>query len=479
MASTGRKTLETSAREQRNRQREQMQNELRSRSSRMKSVITEFQPDAVEIEQRVVSGGARWTLYVVALFLVAVVWWSCWAEVDQIVRAPGKIVSIAPVRIIQGAAAAPIESMIARFGQIVRPGDTLATLDSTFSDADIRQFLVKIDAVNSAVARLEAEREEREFNITGHERDRGWLVQLSFYEERKKQFNSKMEEFASEVLKVESQKASNLLEMSATESLLETLRGLRDTKIELYEKGSESKINMLNSVEQVKQEETKVEVAKSKFRELDAQLVVIEKQTAAFVAGWRAEIAGKLTEAYDELGTLQEDLNKANKALEYTTISVPADGEYPEYYVLEAAERTLGSVVKEGEALFKLAPLGSTLEVEMEVPSRDIGRVQIGDEVKIKLTAFPYQKHGYLTGTITTISEGTEEKQSEGGQPQMPYYRARVSIVDPNALTNVSKNFRLIPDSVAECEIKVGRRSVISFFLYPLWRAFDTSIRDP
>ncbi len=479
MAPTSRKTLEPSAREQRSRQREQMQNELRSRSLRMRSVITEFQPDAVEIEQRSVPGGARWTLYVVVLFLATVVWWSYWAKVDQIVRAPGKVVSIAPVRIIQGAAAAPIESMIARFGQIVRPGDTLATLDPTFSDADVRQLEVKIDGVQSAIARLESERSGRPFDLTGHETAPGWLVQFSFFEERNKQFHSKIEEFESEVAKIESQKTSNLVELAANEELRDIYIVVRDRTIVLWQQGSETELKKLSSEQQVKAEESKILVSKSKYVELEAQLNVIAKQRAAFEAGWRAELAGKLTESYDELASLREDLNKANKTREYTRIPVPEDAEFSEYYVLEAAERTLGSVVKEGEALFKLAPLGAKLEVEMEIPGRDRGRVKIGDKVTIKLAAFPYQKHGYLEGKITTISEGTEEKQTEGGQPQPPYYRATVAIDNPNALKNVSKDFRLIPDSVAECEIKVGRRRVIEFFLYPIWRAFDSSIRDP
>ncbi|MDG2014411.1 MAG: hypothetical protein P8J33_12965, partial [Pirellulaceae bacterium] len=37
----------------------------------------------------------------------------------------------------------------------------------------------------------------------------------------------------------------------------------------------------------------------------------------------------------------------------------------------------------------------------------------------------------------------------------------------------------LRPGMSATAEIKVGRRRVIDFFIYPLFRSLDTSIREP
>jgi HlyD family secretion protein len=37
----------------------------------------------------------------------------------------------------------------------------------------------------------------------------------------------------------------------------------------------------------------------------------------------------------------------------------------------------------------------------------------------------------------------------------------------------------MIPGLAATAEMKVGERSVISYFLYPVLRGFDESIREP
>ncbi len=445
----------------------------------MQRVLNEFQPDAVEIETRSVAGGARWTLYTVGLLLIAAIAWSWWAKVDVIVMAPGKVVSLAPATVIQGASGAPIKSMIARFGQIVRPGDTLATLDPTFSEADVRQLTNKIDGFKAAIARLEAERAGLAFSVDGHAEDPEWQRQLQAWQDRQQEFLSKQEEFASEKRKVDSQDKSNEIELENSRNRREALTEIYETTKKLYGKGSKSDLDLLNARFSLEQENTKIGTGENKRNEFKAEHEVITRRRDAFEAGWRAEVAGKLLAAYTEMNSLTEDLNKAQRSREYTTIPVPPSDEWQEFYVLEVAERSLGSVIQQGEALFRLVPLNAPLEIEMEIPSRDVGRTRVGDKVNIKLAAYPYQKHGSLTGRITTISEGTAERESQPGLPPVTYYRARVSIENPNALENVPADFRLIPDMVAECEIIGVKRRVMEFFLYPIWRAFDISIRDP
>ena len=58
------------------------------------------------------------------------------------------------------------------------------------------------------------------------------------------------------------------------------------------------------------------------------------------------------------------------------------------------------------------------------------------------------------------------------------YYPARVSDM-VNTLKRVPKDTQLVPGMTLTAEIKVSERSVISYFLYPLTKAFGESIREP
>jgi HlyD family secretion protein len=106
--------------------------------------------------------------------------------------------------------------------------------------------------------------------------------------------------------------------------------------------------------------------------------------------------------------------------------------------------------------------------------------VRKNDPVRIKIDAFPFQRHGTVDGTLSVIGE--DSFVSEGGGPgsrtTRAYYPARVSNLDTK-LTKVPADTRLTPGMTLTAEIKVSERSVLSYFTYPLMKAFDEGIREP
>ena len=208
-------------------------------------------------------------------------------------------------------------------------------------------------------------------------------------------------------------------------------------------------------------------------------------------------MASGLLDSYEKLANTEQELKKARRMGESDEVRVPPNELYEEFIVLEVADLSAGSVVKAGEPLFRLMPLDVPLEMEIEIAGRDIGRVRAvenmpkdeqlenfefpqGSEVTVKINAFNYQKHGFLSGVVRTISEGAFEKQGQSQQPApMANYRGRVELLQPVRLENVPEDFRLMPGMTASAEIKVGKRRVIEYFLYPLLRYLDNGLREP
>ncbi|HMP78262.1 MAG TPA: HlyD family type I secretion periplasmic adaptor subunit [Pirellulaceae bacterium] len=479
MATTSGTDIKSDASRRRRERRTEMQNEMRSRTPGFQRTIVEFLPDAVEIEQRAVPGGARWTLYLVVCLLAAAVAWSCWAEVDQVVTSPGKLVTTEQPVLIQTATTVPIRAIHVQFGQVVRPGDLLATLDATFSDADVRQLEQKTSSLQALVARVTAEVNGDEFKIEGRESNRDWLLQWQAYLERQKEYRAKIEEFRAEAVKLEAQRNSSLVEILGAEEKLEILKKLESKSLELLESRSVADINVLGRQLQVKETEVQIATLNGRIAELDAEADAIARRLSAFEAGWRATAMGELLKASDELYAAQQELSKALRAQELIELRVPTDLNHHEFFVQEIAERSPGSVVQPGEALFKLVPLSSGMEVEVEIPGRDVARVRLNDEVRVKLASFPYQKHGWLNGRVRTVSESSFEKQTEQGGPAISTFRARIALIEPIELKRVQTGFRLLPGMVTDTEIKVGTRRVVEYFLYPLTDALQSSIKEP
>ncbi|TIP61845.1 MAG: HlyD family type I secretion periplasmic adaptor subunit, partial [Mesorhizobium sp.] len=125
--------------------------------------VRDFQSDARKIDERRVPWVVGATLYVlVALIMVAGIWASV-AKVDQIVVAPGKLVTTASTIVVQPLEISTVRSIDAKVGGIVRKGDALATLDATFSEADADQLRGKVASLAAQIERLEAELDDRPY----------------------------------------------------------------------------------------------------------------------------------------------------------------------------------------------------------------------------------------------------------------------------------------------------------------------------
>ena len=95
-----------------------------------------------------------------------------------------------------------------------------------------------------------------------------------------------------------------------------------------------------------------------------------------------------------------EELKKMELRRNMVALTAPADA-----VVLDLAQRSIGSVVREAEPIVTLVPLNVPLEAEV---SRSVRAISVAsrphEEVRIKLDAYPFQKFGTATGTIRTIS---------------------------------------------------------------------------
>jgi len=194
----------------------------------------------------------------------------------------------------------------------------------------------------------------------------------------------------------------------------------------------------------------------------------------------------QLAEASQQRKDVEQELAKAMHTNSQVELKVPTDLTQKEFFVLEVADVSVGSVSQPGEPVFRLVPLDGPYEAEVEVPGKDISLIREGtraqfeaselpkgSQVRIKLSSFPYQKHGTIDGVIRKISEGSIQKDQNAAMlnPEAAtMYRTRVEMIDPNGLQNVGKHFRLMPGMTVTAEIKVGKQRVVQYFLYPLLR---------
>ena len=90
----------------------------------------------------------------------------------------------------------------------------------------------------------------------------------------------------------------------------------------------------------------------------------------------------------------------------------------------------------------------------------------------------PDGAHQPAAGRVSNALRGRVQSEPKRDGAARPHYKARIQLTSKE-LRNVPTSFRLIPGMTVTAEIKAGERSILSYFLYPLLRGLDESIREP
>lgn len=214
-------------------------------------------------------------------------------------------------------------------------------------------------------------------------------------------------------------------------------------------------------------------MARNRQIEIRKELAALEAEKTAFETGWRQKMLEEMLAVSRERDAVSDQLQKASRRQSMVTLTAPADS-----VVLDVAKLSQGSIVREAEAFFTLVPLGTTLEADVQISSQDIGYVKSQAKVNVKVDAYPFQKHGTLEGNLRTISQDAFRKDNAASQTQDAFYGGRVALVTTK-LDDLPMNAVLLPGMTVTAEILVGKRSVMSYLLWPLTKATKEAIREP
>jgi HlyD family secretion protein len=133
-------------------------------------------------------------------------------------------------------------------------------------------------------------------------------------------------------------------------------------------------------------------------------------------------------------------------------------------------------------------PADAPLAVEGILPGSEGGFVHLGDPVAIKFDTFEYMHYGMAYGTVRNISADTffggDQQAAQNAAVPMPnntneaFYRGQITI-DRLGLHDVPSDFHLTPGMIVTADIKVGKRTVLTYFLSRIVPIATESLREP
>ncbi|NOJ22745.1 HlyD family secretion protein [Vibrio coralliilyticus] len=157
-----------------------------------------------------------------------------------------------------------------------------------------------------------------------------------------------------------------------------------------------------------------------------------------------------------------------------TQVVSPIDGVVASIFVKE------GHSVNKGQPLLVVIPEGEDpVVVELYAPSRSIGFIQEGQDVRLRFDAFPYEKFGVQQGVIASISKSAVSAEMLPNSPLIQsqlsrtlggvgLYQVRVKLDKPT-ITIYGEEQVFVPGMTLTADIELDTRKVYEWLLEPLY----------
>jgi len=441
--------------------------------------LLEFQSPTAAVIATPVPPISRYTALIVTAMVFALLVIAATVKVSKVVTAEGKLVSSAPTIMLQPFDTSIVQSIDVHEGQIVHKGELLARLNPTFARANLTALRAQVVALSAQKARLEAEASGGVY--APDHANPAQTLQAAIFQSRKAERTYTIENYNQKIAELRMIVTKSEEEAGFYKKRVNVAQDVENMRTQLQKMQVGSKLNSLIALNDRLSVSSSLSSAVSTAAAGESDLAAQRAERDAYEKKWAATVSENLAETTSKLVTAQQDLSKAELQSQLVVLRAPRDA-----IVLTVAHVSVGSVLQSGQKFISLVPIDAPLEIEADISGTESGYVHVGNPVTINFDTFDFLRYGSAKGTLQSISADSfspETAPGEGGsalpnRPHSLYYRANISL-DELMLHNVPPGFRLVPGMPLNANIKVGRRTIMSYFITKIMPVAYDSMREP
>lgn len=370
-------------------------------------------------------------VYVMLFSVFGAVAWASFFEIDETVRARGKVMVEGRVQIIQSPEAGVLKTIEVQEGDAVAAGQVLATMEARAAQAAVDEVLSEIATNQIAKIRALAELEGREPDFGGYEADYPNVIEAQ--------------------LRLLS---GNRMAMEAEVANVARQKAIAD-----------------NQLARVRELHLSGDISFSELSKSEREVIQIEGAIAEVREKWRLQARKEIATIEQQLSSLYHRLAGRQTIVDYSKLTAPQDG-----VVTLLRINTLGGVLRAGDELMRISPTGERNLIELQVAPADVGNLVMGQPVSLQFDSFSSTIYGSLTGRLTYLSADTISETAPDGR-SVASFIARVN-VDEQQTNNRLILSQLRPGMEVTADIKTGQRSVMVYLAKPILRAFSGALSE-
>lgn len=215
--------------------------------------------------------------------------------------------------------------------------------------------------------------------------------------------------------------------------------------------------------------EAQVQIRQDELLALQAQGQSLARQAASLareragLVGERAALPAQGAAAVAQVSADLAELSRESAAWQgrrRIELRAPVDGR------VHGVQADPGQTIGPGAVLAQVWPAGAALQAWLRADDAAVAHLRVGQAVRLRLTAYPYARHGHLPGRVLEIGQVPVDAQAADAAP---VYRVRVAL-DP--LPEAWSKRRLGPGQRLQADVLLERRRLIEGVLEPWarWR---------
>lgn len=359
--------------------------------------------------------------------------WAAFAELDQVTRAPGSVISSSRSQVLQTVDGGVLKELLVKEGDTVETNQLIAKLDRTKFESSYLESRAKAVALKMNVDRLRAEVLDKPLIF-----DSDSKLYPQFLANQKTLFEKRQFSIRQELSALETALSLAKQELEITEPLLKT-----------------------------------GDISRSEILKLQRQVADLSAQITNRRNKYFQDSQAELSRAEEELAGVLQVMTQRKEQLEATEFRAPMRG-----IVKNIRVTTKGGVLRAGEELMQIVPLDDDLIIEAKVRSADIGFLKTGLPASIKIDAYDYTIYGSLSGRVTYISADTLKEESPRPGQEAEFYRAWIQVQEKFFSKRKGEKLELQPGMTATVEIKTGSNTVLRYITKPVIKTVSESMGE-
>jgi len=421
----------------------------------------EFKPLLIEIEDRPLNPLGRSLLWIIVAFITIGGLWLYLAKIDIVVSARGQVIPTGEIKTLQPIETGVISKLLVKEGDLVHKGEVLLEIDPSVTETNLDSKVKNLELLELEIERIIALIKNKKFTPSQEYNDKELLsTQKLIYKTTKQGYEQQKALIDQQVLQIRQQIESakidkNRLEQHQKNSEIKEQQLLKVIDIIAKDEYDKVQKEVIEYEEQTRMKEHDIVQLQEKLNEL-AQKKLLATQ------GYKDKLLAELTKKRKEATLLKVEIESIKFKKAKQAITSPVDG-----YVSKIMVHTIGGVVTPAEKLISIVPKDAPLIIKATVLNKDRGFIKEGMISELKIDTFDFQKYGLIDAVLTHISNDAIEDKKLG-----PVYEIYLKPKKDFLIVHGEKTYLTSGMSVT-AELKVGKRRVINFFIYPLIKYLD------